>query len=664
MLGGSIQTKSKLDYRILFNNFEKTKNCTFARMLELTNLSNTILGEPNTSKPGFLNCVEKTIQWYEDNRNSMMKERDYGSLAQLGAIADFAGRYKQADEVYKYLMESKLILDDMKCISDGMRIIIFVCDTRGAKGRDPKLALKFFKKRSGFLYAVCLGQVAKMLHKKKMKHNEAIELLKAAEKELEKPMPFFGENEVGMKSMQRFNNGQILGDAYWSIGHIAGAVETYEQALEDGKCLDEHWQNLLTKFDLLHHLGQGYQSMGNTKKAKSAFQELLDMPKRSDQAKQIIKIEPEYKKKYKDVLNLFKESDFQVEEKEKEEEDPIKKTMEYLAHLRIHWAKNAIEVEKKPMEGLGYIIEGVHRLGHLDRELTPMELLTVANLRGQAYSDLGQYIEAALGYNAILDGFTKKRGLIINQYVILFKQGRAFCQAGYYSEAKSALKIVASKTIPDAYRTVECYYYIGVSYFALQRYSHAIEYIQKGILALGKCLKQYLVLNLWDFELLLANCYFKKNEVTQARKILSKLQNTKDTETKMKALELDGHCLMSLKRYRKGLELLAVARNYYQRQNTALQITLSIAKYAKKFEDVEKYNQAISDALKSNEWKNVMKCNRATEEIWSPNEWMNVMKWKNPDSEAMKLYGENLKSKNMIFSNSLLICVAFKYRKY
>jgi len=38
-----------------------------------------------------------------------------------------------------------------------------------------------------------------------------------------------------------------------------------------------------------------------------------------------------------------------------------------------------------------------------------------------------------------------------------------------------------------------------------------------------------------------------------------------------------------------------------------------------------------------------------TGEIWSPHEWMNVMKWKNPDYKAMILYGENLKSKNMIF---------------
>ena len=92
------------------------------------------------------------------------------------------------------------------------------------------------------------------------------------------------------------------------------------------------------------------------------------------------------------------------------------------------------------------------------------------------------------------------------------------------------------------------------------------------------------------------------------------------------------------------MENLEIAREYYQTQNTALQITLSIAKYSKQFGDTEKYKQATKDALTSKKWKK-------------------MTQWKDPDREAIKLYCESAKAKNVIFCNSLLICGAFKYRK-
>ena len=244
----------------------------------------------------------------------------------------------------------------------------------------------------------------------------------------------------------------------------------------------------------------------------------------------------------------------------------------------------------------------------------------------------------------------------MNPSEIRWRQGKAFYNAGYYSEAKSVLK-VACENIPGPYRTAECFYFIGLSYLALHRYNHAIEYLQKGFAPLGKSdlcrtererqqadFHERLENLRLNFDLSLANCYLKKKEVSEARKILSKLQNTEDTATKMKALEMDGHCLMSLRRYKRGMEKLEIAREYYQNNDTALQITLSIAKYSKNFGDTEKYKQATKDALASMEWKK-------------------MVRWKSPDREAIKLYCDSAKAKNIIFCNSLLICGAFKYRK-
>ena len=73
----------------------------------------------------------------------------------------------------------------------------------------------------------------------------------------------------------------------------------------------------------------------------------------------------------------------------------------------------------------------------------------------------------------------------MNPSVTRWRQGKAFYNAGYYSEAKSVLK-VACKNVPSLYRTAECFYFIGLSYLALHRYSHAIEYLQKGFATLGK----------------------------------------------------------------------------------------------------------------------------------------------------------------------------------
>ena len=635
-----IQTHSKLDYRIIFRKFEKTKCCTLDRQLALTELYNALILEPNTCKVGYSKCVEKTIQWYERNRAIMMKAGDYETLAQLGHICGNVGKFEYTHDIYNYLMESKPILDNT--LSYGAKICDFLVSYSGAHDKDPKLILPFFKEQSGYTYAICLGQVGKTLHKM-TRHKEAIELLEQAEEELKKPMPMLGQYTDNMKAMDRFNNGLVLGDAYCNLGCYPKAIKTYEQALENGKLIDEHhWQHVLTLFDILNHKGMAHQCLGDNKSAHLMFKAFLDLPKTNATAKQIIKTEPEYKEKYKEVLNLFSQCDFQ--EKEQDTDNPIEERVDDIANAEIKYAEKLI-LEQKPKEALVYIERALLKKSNLYEELTPVDLMNLYHLKGQANVDLDRHIDAALDYKAIVDRCEtdKKMELFMNPSVIQWRQGKAFYNAGYYSEAKSVLK-VACKNLPSLYRTAEAFYYIGLSYLALQRNSHAIEYIQRGFVPLGQCGLPECESLKWKFDLSLANCYLRKKEVSEARKILSKLQNTEDTETKMKALEMDGHCLMSLKRYRKGIENLEIAREYYQTQNTALQITLSIAKYSKQFGDTEKYKQATKDGLTSKKWKK-------------------MTQWKDPDREAIKLYCESAKAKNVIFCNSLLICGAFKYRK-
>merc|ERR1712062_220099 len=171
-----IQTHGKLDYRIIFRNFEKTKSFTEARRKALNELSDALILEPNKCKVGYSKCVEKTIQWYENNRGIMMKAGDYDSMALFGNICRYVGKFEYTHDIYNYLMESKPILDDNKLSYSTNIVFYFLCSYSCANGKDPKLILNFFKEKSGYTYAVCLRQVGKALHIM-ARHNEAIELL-------------------------------------------------------------------------------------------------------------------------------------------------------------------------------------------------------------------------------------------------------------------------------------------------------------------------------------------------------------------------------------------------------------------------------------------------------------------------------------------------------
>ena len=119
-----IKEKTRL---LHFRNFEKTKSCTVARQKALDELRDALIFEPNKCKVGYSKCVEKTIQWYENNRGIMMKAGDYDSMAQLGMILIYCnvGKFEYTHDIYNYLMESKPILDDNK-LSYSKKIIRFL----------------------------------------------------------------------------------------------------------------------------------------------------------------------------------------------------------------------------------------------------------------------------------------------------------------------------------------------------------------------------------------------------------------------------------------------------------------------------------------------------------------------------------------------------------